>query len=102
MTIVRGFAIVLLSAMLFGLLGALVGYIIGVVSPDYYAAIFSFRGRSDMGSFGIGIGLAQGIVAGIVVGLVIVVAVTWYESRKLLRDMMRIELELDRADEAGK
>ena len=83
MTVVRGFAITIASGIAFGCFGALAGYALGSVAPDYYRIVF--RIPSDIAinpaQAGLGLGVTQGCVSGLIIGLVIVVAVAWYNSR---------------------
>jgi hypothetical protein len=84
MTIVRGFAVVIASAVVGALAGVGVGYSLGAVAPAYYRGVFP-NGNSpefDPVQVGIGLGLTQGAVAGLVVGCVVVLAVAWYNSRR--------------------
>jgi hypothetical protein len=85
MTVFRGFAIVLASAVAFGVLGTLLGYAIGVYAPDYYRTVLQIPPGMQLNpvQIGLGLGLTQGAGAGFAVGAVIVVAVAWYESRLL-------------------
>lgn len=54
--------------------------------PGYYRAVF-FHGTSpqfDPAQTGFGLGLTQGLVAGLAVGCVVVLAVAWYNSRRVV------------------
>jgi hypothetical protein len=91
MTVMKGFFIVILSSIVFGLGGASIGYTLGLTMPGYYRGIFG-SGREpwfDPVAVGLGLGLTQGLICGVVVGAVIVLAVAWYNSR-------RRALEVDR------
>jgi hypothetical protein len=84
MTILRGFTIVALSALICALVGLGVGYTLGATAPGYYRTVFR-SGNSpefDPVQVGIGLGLSQGLLCGLVVGCVVVIAVTWYNSRR--------------------
>ena len=83
MTVIRGFAITIASGLIFGLLGAGIGYLLGSIAPDFYRTVFRSPPelRIDPVQAGLGLGLTQGIGAGLLVGLVIVVVVAWYNSR---------------------
>lgn len=84
MTTARGFAVVILSAVIGALAGVGLGYSLGVLAPAYYRGVFQ-NGQSpefDPVQVGIGLGLTQGAIAGLVVGCVIVLAVAWYNSRR--------------------
>lgn len=83
MTVARGFAITLASGLAFGVLGAGVGYLLGLVAPDYYRAVLHILPESSINAAqaGLGLGVTQGLAAGLVVGLVIVVSVAYYNSR---------------------
>lgn len=83
MTIAKGFLITTMSAIAFGILGAVLGYAMGVFAPDYYRVVFRLPESMELNpiQLGVGLGLTQGLMAGIVIGLVIVVVVGWCNSR---------------------
>lgn len=77
MTIARGFAIIIASAVGFGSGGAAIGYALARMAPSYYRGVFS-NGESpgfDPVQVGLGLGVSQGTVAGLLVGSVVVLAV---------------------------
>lgn len=84
MTVVRGFAITILSGVVFGLASGLIGFCLGTFAPDYYRVVFRIPPSMnvDPAHAGLGLGITQGLAAGLFIGLVIVVSVAWYESRK--------------------
>jgi len=83
MTVVRGFVISIVSGLVFGCLGAVAGYLLGSLAPDYYRTVFRIPPEVslDPSQVGLGLGLIQGLGAGLILGLVIVVSVAWYDSR---------------------
>jgi hypothetical protein len=85
MTVLRGFIIVILSAAGFGAVGGGIGFLLAVITPDYYGTVFRVQNRNAFNErdVGIGLGVSQGLIAGLVVGLAIVLAVTWYNGRKI-------------------
>jgi hypothetical protein len=74
MTILRAFVIILGTACGFGTAGALIGYLLGTVTPGYYSAMFRTT-LANEAAVGVGLGLTQGLVAGLVVGSIVVLAV---------------------------
>lgn len=85
MTILKGLATVSLAAIGFGVAGAGIGYLIGVISPEYYRLVFRAADfpHFNSGQMGLAAGLAQGVTTGVVAGLGVVLLVTWYEVRRL-------------------
>jgi hypothetical protein len=83
MTVQRGFLITITSGLAFAVGGALVGYLLGVLAPDYYRTVFGVPPEApyDPVQVGVGLGLTQGATAGLLVGVVIVVSVALYHSR---------------------
>ena len=83
MTIARGFIITIASGIAFACFGALAGYALGFLAPDYYRTVFGIHPGVpiNLAQTGLGLGVTQGLAAGLIVGLVIVVTVAWYNSR---------------------
>ncbi len=83
MTVLRGLVITISFGIAFAIIGALAGYVLGSVAPDYYRIVFRIPpGASiDPAQAGMGLGVTQGFAVGLAVGLVIVVAVAWFNSR---------------------
>lgn len=85
MGMIRAFAVILGSAFVIGLAGALIGYALGKTNPNYYRSVFD-GGDSpnfDPVQVGLGLGLTQGLTVGFIIGAVVVIAVTWYRSKRL-------------------
>ncbi len=84
MTFARAIFNVLASALLFALLGAGVGYVLGQFTPDYYRNIFRAgqQPQFDPVPTGIAMGLTQGAAAGAVIGLALVALLCWRDVRR--------------------
>ena len=91
MTVLRGFVITLASGFGFSGLGALAGYVLAVLAPDYYRTMFHIRPETVFNpvQVGLGLGLTEGAAVGLVLGVVIVITVAWYDSRIEQRTMAR-------------
>jgi hypothetical protein len=85
MTVARAFTITAASGFLCGTLGGLIGYLLGKLAPDYFRTIFRVPPEMEFNPMqaGVGLGLVQGLMTGIGIALLIVIAVTWFEVRKL-------------------
>ena len=88
MTVIRGFIIVVVSAIGFGAAGGGIGYLLGVLVPEYYRGVFKagnnpvrIMAEFNPRDVGLGLGLAQGLLAGLLVGSIIVLAVALYATR---------------------
>lgn len=81
MTLVRGFTITVVSGIAFACIGALAGYGLGSIAPDYYRTALHAPPDASMTQIGVGLGVTQGFAAGLMTGLVIVITVAWYKSR---------------------
>jgi hypothetical protein len=82
MTILRGFLIIAISTALCAIIGAGTGYTLGTFAPAFYRTLFR-NGNAptfDPVQMGLGLGLTQGLV----VGCVVVLAVAWYNSRRVV------------------
>lgn len=86
MTVLRGFLIISISTVLCAIVGAGAGYTLGTVAPAYYRSVFRNGNATtfDPVQMGLGLGLTQGLVAGLFVGCVVVLAVAWYNSRRVV------------------
>jgi hypothetical protein len=84
MTVLRGFLITIASGVGFAAVGAVIGYVLGKVAPDYYRTVFRIPPEVALNpaQAGLGLGLTQGLVVGLIVGLVIVVTVAWHNARR--------------------
>ena len=84
MSVLRGFAIIAISAVACALIGVGIGFALGSLAPAFYQNMF--RNGNDPGfdprQMGIGLGLTQGLFAGLIVGCVVVLSVAWYNSRR--------------------
>lgn len=79
----RAITWITVTSVLFALIGAGVGYLIGSKMPGYYRSVFD-GGNSpyfDPVAVGFGQGLTQGLALGVTVGLILVLASWWKESR---------------------
>ncbi|MEI8379026.1 MAG: hypothetical protein WCJ09_02785 [Planctomycetota bacterium] len=83
MTVLRGFTITATSALAFTSVGAVAGYLVGILAPDYYRIVFGIPLDSpvNLPQFGLVLGALQGTGVGTITGLIIVSAVTWFNSR---------------------
>ena len=73
--------IIIESVLAFSVLGALSGWLLGLLVPGYYQTMFP-RADSTMTDLGIGLGLTQGFGLGAFVGLFIVGLEAWKSTRK--------------------
>lgn len=89
MTITKGITTIALTALFSGIVGAVIGYLIGTISPEYYRIVFRAGDapQFDAPMLGLAVGLGQGVTTGVVVGLGIVLLVTWYEVRQIEREV---------------
>ena len=83
MTLIKAFVTIAASALVCGLAGCLVGYLIGSLAPDAYR-IFLYRPHGPELSpvqFGVGQGLVQGLMIGAFIGVIVVGILVWREVR---------------------
>lgn len=82
MTLTKALAAVIGTALLFGLAGMGIGFLIGRQAPEYFRRFFA-RGDETFNAeeFGFGAGLVTGLTWGIVVGVLLVAILAWKETR---------------------
>lgn len=78
--IAGGFKTIIMSSVVFGAIGTMIGWMLSVIAPAYYRHMFEAN-DSDLWQIGVGLGLTQGLIAGLVVGCVVVLAAAVYRSR---------------------
>jgi hypothetical protein len=83
MTVFRGFAIIIASAIAFGSAGGLTGFALAKAAPGYYPEVFGARNEEGFNSVqvGVGLGVTQGLIAGLIVGCVVIVSVALARRR---------------------
>lgn len=82
LTLSKALGFVLLTMVLFAVLGALLGLIIAVVMPQYYTRLFGLGGGGEAMLAGVLLGLMQGGGVGIAVGVVLSAIVGWLQLRR--------------------
>ncbi|WP_149110501.1 hypothetical protein [Limnoglobus roseus] len=85
MPTVRSLGIIAELAGLAGIGGGLIGWGVGIYSPDYYRVVVSGGRESDFipTDVGIGLGASQGIILGAVVGAALAIGIAWRQFRIL-------------------
>ena len=80
----KALTIVFGAALVFALIGTLIGAALGTLCPDYYRTVFRSGDSPEFDPLqvGIGLGITQGIAAGTVIGIVILGVLAWAEVRK--------------------
>ena len=84
MTINRGLGATFGCTLLFGSLGAGIGWLLARFTPDYYRFVFRIPLEAGLSveHAGFALGLVQGILVGAAVGLVLTGIVAWYELQR--------------------
>jgi hypothetical protein len=85
MTVRKALLTIIGCALLFGAIGAAIGYAVGEFAPGYFRTKFRISRHEEEGfdpvGVGVGLGLCNGTVGGVVVGLIVVALVCWRETR---------------------
>ena len=81
MTFLRAGIFLLVTTIVCGVGGGIVGWLLGRFQPGYYR--FVFRSAAERPDFdpvavGVGLGVTQGLTAGVIVGCVVVFAVSFF------------------------
>lgn len=79
----RAITWIAVTSILFAIIGATVGYLIGAKMPGYYRSVFEGGDSAhfDPIAVGFGQGLTQGMALGVTIGLVLVLAGWWKEAK---------------------
>jgi hypothetical protein len=85
MTIGKALFIVVLSSLLFAVLGGGVGFALGTFVPGFYRDLYrhGHTPQFDPVGMGIGLGVGQGFLGGAMVGIVLVGILAWYNLRRV-------------------
>ena len=86
-TLPKGLAVVLVTAVVGALGGLGIGAALGKFVPNYYRSVFMAGRHPDFDpvAVGIGQGLTQGLLLGVATGLVLVGIMCWYKVRLVRR-----------------
>ena len=96
--IAGGFKTIIMSTVVFGAIGTMIGWVLSVIAPAYYRYMFDAM-DSELWQLGVGLGLTQGLVAGLVAGCVVVLAAAVYRSRirsGLLREIQGLDSDSEK------
>lgn len=79
----QGIILTTLTALGFGVGGAVLGAALGAGAPGYYRFVFDVRPDEEFNpvQVGLGLGATQGMGAGLLVGVLLVWAFVWREAR---------------------
>ena len=78
--IYRSLYLVVATTIMFGAFGGIVGWLLSLLTPDYYRSRFDAL-DSEVWQIAVGSGVTQGLIVGALVGCVVLLATAWYRSR---------------------
>ncbi len=78
--IYRSLYLVIATTIMFGAFGGIVGWLLAILTPDYYRSRFDAL-DSEVWQIAVGSGVTQGLFVGALVGCVVLLATAWYRSR---------------------
>lgn len=78
--IYRSLYLVIATTIMFGAFGGIVGWLLSILTPDYYRSRFDAL-DSEVWQIAVGSGVTQGLIVGAAVGCVVLLATAWYRSR---------------------
>ena len=78
--LVRAFYMIVSTTVIFGAIGALVGWSMAIVLPAYFRDVYDTL-ESEAWQVGIGKGLSTGLISGVIIGCSVLLATAWYRSR---------------------
>ena len=90
LSLIRGIGIIVLCGVSFGMAGGLIGFTLGVGSPNYYRGVFHAAGDPNFSpvQVGLGLGISQGLIGGAVIGCIVVLAAALSSSSRRKRELV--------------
>ena len=76
----RSFYMIITTAIMFGAMGGLVGWVLAILLPGYFRNVYDAM-DSEIWQVGVGLGISRGLICGVLIGCSVLVATAWYRSR---------------------
>lgn len=76
----RGVYMILSSAFIFSVLGAIAGWAFALALPDYFRNVYDAT-DSEIWQVAVGLGITRGFILGVFLSSVVLLATAWYRSR---------------------
>lgn len=76
----RSFYMVVVTALMFGSFGALLGWLLAILTPAFFTDVFDTM-ESEAWQVGVGMGVTGGLICGVMIGCSVLLATSWYRSR---------------------
>lgn len=78
--IFRSLYMISITSLMFGCFGALVGWLMAIVTPAYFTDVYDTM-ESEAWQVGLGLGVSRGLICGVIIGCSVLLATSWYRSR---------------------
>lgn len=76
----RGVYMILSSAFIFAVLGAIAGWAFAIALPGYFRNVYDAT-DSEIWQVAVGLGITRGFILGVFLSSVVLLATAWYRSR---------------------
>lgn len=88
--VIRSFYMIVSTTMLFGLIGALLGLTLSILTPAYIRNAYDVL-ESEIWQIGVGAGFTRGLICGLIAACSVLVATAWYRSRMIRALKQQVE-----------
>jgi len=91
--VIRSFYMIVSTSMVFGIVGAALGWILAILTPAYIRQVYDVM-DSEVWQIGVGAGLTRGLICGLIAACSVLVATAWYRSRMVKALTQQVEQQM--------
>ena len=95
--VIRSFYMIVSTSLVFGILGAAIGWILAIFTPAYVRQTYDVM-ESEVWQIGVGAGMKWGLICGVIAACSVLLATAWYRSRMAKALTQQVEQQIGNAD----